>query len=38
MHKSRFNCVNIRNISQKTIHCIALWHTPNLTLAEIKFK
>ena len=25
-HKLRFVCVNIRNISQKTIHCIALWH------------
>ena len=33
-HKSRFVCVNIRNISQKTTHCIALWHIHILILPE----
>ena len=35
LDKSRFVCVNIRNISQKTIHCIALWHIHILILPEI---
>ena len=34
MHKFRFVCVNIRNISQKTTHCIALWHIQPLILSE----
>ena len=33
-HKLRFVCVNIRNISQKTPHCIALWHIQILILPE----
>ena len=33
-HKFRFVCVNIRNISQKTTHYIALWHIQILILPE----
>ena len=33
-YKFRFVCVNIRNISQKTTHCISLWHIQILILPE----